>query len=129
MVKGFTWGIITFTLLGILQKSYTVIEISLHNILMLVRVWSLTCHAAYLHKLASVSSSMWWSSWSSEEWHIAIVHNVCCIVNIWFVVIYATCQMVTNWHSLDTCQLLNILRKHNMQADLNMLNGMTLKLY
>jgi hypothetical protein len=36
----------------------------------------------------------------------------------------ALCWMVTKWSSLDTCQLQNLLRWINMQADLDMLNWM-----
>jgi hypothetical protein len=63
------------------------------------------CFFAYLHKLSSVSTSMWWS-WSSKEWiyfclPLSMEVSVVCIT--WFVVVYCQDWMVANWSSLETC--------------------------
>ncbi len=52
---------------------------SLHNQLMLGGVRSLACHVAYLHELSFVSSSIFCSRQSSEEWHNAVHQDKCCL--------------------------------------------------
>jgi hypothetical protein len=66
-------------------------------------------HVAYLHKLSSVPLSMWWSSQSSEKWHVAVCR---CLSKTWFVVIYCNIlngnQLVQFWDVLKLRALLNI---------------------
>jgi hypothetical protein len=106
----------------VVQKCYTSKGMLLHNQFNVSQRTgpNLPC----FYKLSS-DSSMWWSSWPSEEWNITVCprlskNHVVCIVNIWSWLIIAKWWTVTNSSSLGTC-LQSFLRWANLQADLNML--------
>jgi hypothetical protein len=56
------------------------------------------------------------------------IQDACCIMNIGFLVIYCYVLNGNKQSSLETCQLWNLLRRPNMEADLNMLNRMNVNM-
>jgi hypothetical protein len=109
----------------LLQKCYRIIDMPLHNQLILGRVRYLTCHVAFLpnvfHFLSPYDEAA--GPLKSSILLFVVVNQRCVLYHgSWLFI--ATCWRVTNWSSIEICQLQYILRPPNIQADLNMLNQM-----
>jgi hypothetical protein len=66
--------IITYTLLRLQMIITELLHNYIHDLTHFIQCYTElepSCHAAYLHKLSLVSLSIWWSSQSIEERHIA----------------------------------------------------------
>jgi hypothetical protein len=82
-------------------------------------MFSNSCFVAYLHQLSPITLSMWWSSPSSEELHIADCPcplKMCVVCIVIFGYLLPGTEQEINWSSLET-RLRSFLRWANVQTE------------